>query len=190
MSESNAGAGEDMSSAREEQVQTGGTPATEDPAGSSSANGATAGGNGSAEAQGVPTDAGSAATNPGGALVQPVGRAAGATRAASSDAAQAVEDAHAASSEGVSEVDGDEDSAADSEGTQDFSDDEDEGKEGYKKGGYHPVSLPHHPSPIRAPMLLGAMRSQISACGRFGLVPRVFPPCWHVPSCLQNALGR
>jgi hypothetical protein len=50
------------------------------------------------------------------------------------------EDAHAAST-GGSEAEGDEDSAADSEGTQDFSDDEDEGKDGYKKGGYHPVKV-------------------------------------------------
>ena len=43
--------------------------------------------------------------------------------------------------EGGSEADGDDGSAADSEGTQDFSDDDDEGKDGYKKGGYHPVKL-------------------------------------------------
>lgn len=73
----------------------------------------------------------------------------GGTTEASNNGAQAPladpaasEDAHAASA-GGSEADGDEDSAADSEGTQDFSDDEDEGKEGYKKGGYHPVPSPH-----------------------------------------------
>ena len=56
-------------------------------------------------------------------------------------AAEAVgEDSHAAST-GGSEGEGDDDSAADSEGTQDFSDDEDEGKDGYKKGGYHPVKV-------------------------------------------------
>jgi len=71
----------------------------------------------------------------------------GGTTEASNNGAQAPladpaasEDAHAASA-GGSEADGDEDSAADSEGTQDFSDDEDEGKEGYKKGGYHPVKV-------------------------------------------------
>jgi hypothetical protein len=50
------------------------------------------------------------------------------------------DDAHAGSTGGS-----DGNSAADSEGTQDFSDDDDEGKDGYKKGGYHPVSLaPSH----------------------------------------------
>jgi hypothetical protein len=54
------------------------------------------------------------------------------------------DDAHAGST-GGSDAEGDGNSAADSEGTQDFSDDDDEGKDGYKKGGYHPVSMaPSH----------------------------------------------
>jgi hypothetical protein len=64
----------------------------------------------------------------------------GALSAESAEAEEAGEDAHATST-GGSEAEGDEDSAADSEGTQDFSDDDDEGKDGYKKGGYHPVLL-------------------------------------------------
>lgn len=110
-------------------ASTAGAPATADSGGGSSNSSTVT--DGGAKAGGALMDAASGGASNGTPVVP---------RAASADAAleAAGDDAHATSS-GVSEAEGDEDSAADSEGTQDFSDDEDEGKDGYKKGGYHPV---------------------------------------------------